>query len=353
MFRDLKIIELASVLAGPTVGSFFAELGALVIKVENPNTNGDVTRRWKLDSENPERAISAYYASANYGKEVIFYDLKKGEDLKKLYTLVETADIIITNYKKGDAEKLKVSYNNFKTINDQIIYGKITAFGNDDKRIGYDLIAQAESGFIAMNRSAESGPLKMPVALMDLMVAHQLKEGLLCALLKREKKGTGSLVSVSLYDAALSSLANQASNFLMEGFIPRSGGSLHPNIAPYGETFKTADDKTLMLAIANNKQFELFAKLLGLGELAKDKRFNTNQKRVQNRNKLFNNLKEAIQKQSSSVFETWIDKYNLPLGFVKNMQEVMESPKAERLILNENIEGHQTKRIKNAIFEIK
>src|SRR5699024_9665704 len=123
-----------------------------------------------------------------YGKKVIFCNLKARADREKVYSLVETADIVITNYKMGDAEKLRVSYNELQKFNEQLIYGKITGFGNDEKRIGYDLIVQAESGFISMNGSAESGPIKMPVALMDLMAAHQLKEGLLCALLKREKE---------------------------------------------------------------------------------------------------------------------------------------------------------------------
>ena len=142
---------MAGVLAGPSAGYFFSELGAKVIKVENPKTNGDVTRSWKLKKENPKDNTSAYFWSVNANKEFLFLDITQTKDLEKLYALIREADIVITNYKKGDDEKLKVDYTSLKALKSDIIYASINGFGSDSPRTAYDLILQAESGFMSMN----------------------------------------------------------------------------------------------------------------------------------------------------------------------------------------------------------
>ena len=319
MFSGLKVVELASVLAGPSVGSFFAELGAKVVKIENPLSGGDITRTWKLKGENAKNTVSAYYAAANYHKKVKFLNLKETKDLKKLYREIKTADIVICNFKNGDDEKLKVDYNHLKKINPQLIYAQITGFGKESKRTAYDVVLQAESGFMFMNGTPQSGPVKMPVALIDILAAHQLKEGILCALMKRSANGEGALVSVSLYDAAISSLANQASNYLMENHIPQAIGTEHPNIAPYGEMFFTANNKKVVLAFGNDKQFNKFCDLINHEELKNDPRFKSNKGRVRNRKALAQYFGKAIANLHSSTIEMWIYDYDLPIGFVKNM----------------------------------
>ncbi|MBL4592911.1 MAG: CoA transferase, partial [Flavobacteriales bacterium] len=248
MLSNLKVIELASVLAGPDVGMFFAELGAKVIKVENKLLNGDVTRNWKSIDEDKNAKVSAYFSAVNWHKEYLFLNLKNKYDQEKVYDLIKEADIVIANFKPGDDIKLGMDYNTLKNYNSNLIYGEINGYGSNSKRAAYDVVLQAETGFMSMNGNESSGPIKMPIAMIDVLAAHQLKEGLLLALLKKEKTGKGSLVEVSLYDTALSSLKNQATNWLMNQFIPQLIGSLHPNIAPYGETFKTKDGKLLVLA---------------------------------------------------------------------------------------------------------
>jgi crotonobetainyl-CoA:carnitine CoA-transferase CaiB-like acyl-CoA transferase len=242
-FKDLKVVELANVLAGPAVGLFFAELGAHVVKVENKLTDGDVTRSWKIPSENKNTSSSAYFASVNWNKTSIFVDLRDTADRQQVMELIKDADIVISNYKPGDDEKLQMGYEQLKKINPRLIYAHISGFANASSRTAYDLILQAETGFMYMNGTPESGPLKMPVALIDILAAHQLKEGILIALIKRLQTGKGSRVSASLEHAAIASLANQASNWLMTGYNHQPSGSLHPNIAPYGELFTTADSK--------------------------------------------------------------------------------------------------------------
>ena len=176
--KELKVLELASVLAGPQVGSFFSELGASVTKIENKTTGGDVTRNRKLDSEKAESSISAYYASANYNKKSIFLDFKNQEDIEKLNKLISESDILITNFKSGDAEKFRLSYSDCKKINPQIIYSEITGFGKNVNRTAFDVILQAETGYISMTGENESNLSKLPVAFIDLFAAHQLKEAI-------------------------------------------------------------------------------------------------------------------------------------------------------------------------------
>jgi len=186
-FKDLKVVELANVLAGPAVGTFFSELGAEVIKIENKLTNGDVTRSWKLPAENKNSLTSAYYASVNYNKQSIFVDLTNEEEKQKVYDLISNADIVISNYKPGDDVKLGMDYNSLKKINPTIILAHLSGFGEHVHRTAYDLILQAETGFMYMNGTHQSGPLKMPVALIDILAAHQMKEAVLMAIIKKIK----------------------------------------------------------------------------------------------------------------------------------------------------------------------
>ncbi len=352
-FKDLKVIELANVLAGPAVGMFFAELGAEVIKVENMNTKGDITRSWKLPSENQKSSISAYYSSINWNKKNLAIDLNKQNEKQKIYDLIKDADIVISNYKPGDDVKLGMDYETLKKLNQKLIYAQITGFGNDSNRTAYDLVLQAETGFMFMNGTKESGPIKMPVALIDILAAHQLKEGILIALIKKLKTGKGSKVSVSLFDSAIASLANQASNWLMADHNQQASGSLHPNIAPYGELFTTADKKMIVLAIGNNKQFEQLCFLLNIEKDTLSSNFSENTDRVKNRVQLYKILQNAIANFSSAQLMSDFITHNVPAGIIKSVKEVFEDDKAKSLILSEQDENLVvSKRVKTAIFNI-
>lgn len=348
VFKDLKIIELAGVLAGPSVGYFFAELGAKVIKIENPNTNGDVTRSWKLKTEDPRAKTSAYFWSVNGLKELQFLDITQEKDLKELYKLVKDADIVITNYKKGDDKKLKVDYPTLTKLNSKLIYASINGFGKDNPRTAYDLILQAESGFMFMNGEPNSVPTKMPVALIDLLAGHQLKEAILIALIKKYKENKGSNISVSLFDSAVASLANQATNWLIGGHLPVASGSLHPNIAPYGELFLTKDKQYITFAIGSNKQFEALCEVINNNSLPRDPKFTTNQNRVKNRHELYSILNNHLSKfQFKDIFKLCETK-EIPIGKIRNMKEVFELPAAKELI-REIKEGKEVKKVVSSI----
>lgn len=330
IFNNLRVIELANVLAGPSVGQFFAELGAEVIKIENPKTKGDVTRSWKLKSEDFESSISAYFSAANSGKKSISLDLWNPEDLSTLYKLIAKSDIVIASYKAGDAEKLKVDYESLRSINPKIIYGQITGYGDEDKRVGYDAIIQAESGFMSMNGEAGGNSLKMPVALVDILAAHHLKEAILLAYINLLKNNEGSKVSVSLFESAIASLANQATNYLIAGHNPQKMGAEHPNIAPYGTVLKTADQKEILLAVGTNTQFQKLCKVMGIPE---DDRFKTNTLRVKNR-KILNQL--LLEKAKLLPSDTLIQKLKsaqIPAGKLQSIAEALQGNDAKNMVL--------------------
>lgn len=352
MFEDLIVVDCSTVLAGPSVGTFFAELGASVIKIENPAVP-DVTRSWKLSSEDKNTAISAYFSSVNYRKNYRKLDFKNPDDLDQLTELIRDADIFLSNFKKGDAEKFGITDDFLHSVNPKLIIGKISGFGTESDRVAYDLILQAETGFMSMNGTPESGPVKMPVALIDVLAAHQLKEGILTALLQRTKTNKGQTVSVSLYDAAICSLANQASNYLMEGHVPKRIGSLHPNIAPYGEIFSTNDGKLITFAIGSNKHFELLCGFLGLSELVSDERFAVNVNRVANRTSLQEIIQEIISRFKASEILEFMHKHLVPAGLIQNLEEVFQNPESEHLVKTETIENKETKRVSQIAFQFK
>jgi crotonobetainyl-CoA:carnitine CoA-transferase CaiB-like acyl-CoA transferase len=339
MLNDLKVLELASVLAGPSVGQFFAELGAEVIKVENLKTGGDVTRTWKgADEQTDDR--SAYFCSCNWGKKSVALDLTSAEGKQIVQKLAQRSDIIIASYKPGDAEKLGVSYHQLFTNNKKLIYGQITGYGSGNDRVGYDAVIQAESGFMDLNGEKDGLPTKMPVALIDVLAAHHLKEGLLLALLKREKSGEGSLVDVSLIQVALSSLANQATNWLVAKKLPTRQGSAHPNIAPYGDSFLTKDGKRILLAVGSDRQFQDLIKVLGigqevldLGDWALEVKFLTNQQRVENRAALNELLGGAIAKFDAKELTEKINQLKIPAGLIQNVEEAFSTKEAKEILM--------------------
>ncbi|NEM97148.1 CaiB/BaiF CoA transferase family protein [Pontibacter burrus] len=330
---DMLVLELASVLAGPSVGQFFAELGARVIKIENAGTKGDVTRSWKLHSESPETDTPAYFCAANWGKESLVLNLNDAQDLEQFYSLAAQADVVIASYKPGDAEKLKVDYSTLQQLNPKLIYGHITGYGPDDARAGYDAVVQAETGFMYLNGEPEGKPTKMPVALMDVLAAHQLKEGLLLALWKRERTGKGSYVHVSLVQAAIAGLANQGTNWLVAGHNPQRMGSEHPSIAPYGSVYTTKDNKELVLAIGDDRQFARLCQVLCSPETAEDSKFMTNYSRVQNRTELNSILQGLIVRFNREELLQKLHAQHVPAGAVQQVAEVFEMPQAKEMLL--------------------
>lgn len=350
LFEELMVVELASVLAGPAVGNFFSELGADVVKVENKRTGGDVTRQWRQPGET-DKGPSAYYASVNWKKQSLFLDLSDSEDKQKAEELVRDADIVVSNFKKGDAEKFGLTYEDLKALNPAVIHGQISGFGADSDRLAYDLILQAETGFMSMNGQPDGPPTKIPLALIDVLAAHQLKEGILCALLKQKDNPNQPFnIEVSLYESAVSSLINQATNWLMNKNIPQRMGSRHPNIAPYGEIFVTSDDRSVTLAIGNDRQFQDLCTILGSEDLAKNSKYESNAARVENRETLASFLQDKIACWDAGQLLERCRSELVPAAEIKNLQQVFEESKSQSMLLQENIEGRDTIRPRSTSF---
>ncbi len=351
IFKGLRVVELASVLAGPAVGMFFAELGAEVIKVEN-KSGGDLTRRWKQTGEDPTSDTSSYYHAVNWNKKVLFFDLLNQHDYNEVLQLIATADILISNFKAGDDVKLNLVSVDLAKKFPSLIIGEIAGY-TDSTKVAFDAVLQAETGLMSINGTSDSGPLKLPIAFVDLFAAHQLKEGLLVAILQKTKTGLGSIVKTNLYDAALSSLANQASNWLNNKIIPTPQGSLHPNIAPYGEVFITSDDKDVLLAIGTDLQFNALCEVIDIPVVCTDFDFSTNDLRLINRVQLKLILQMAISKVNCLQFLTACERYKIPAGKINRIDEVFDNPDAQRMILNQTeFDNSISKRVATVAFDI-
>ena len=337
-FAHLRILELASVLAGPQVGQFFAELGAEVLKVESPA--GDVTRTWKTAAETQaadaarDASVSAYFAASNWGKTSRILDLTTAAGRAELLKLAASADIVLASYKPGDAEKLGADYATLTAANPRLIYGHLTGYGPDNPRAGYDAVLQAEAGFLHLNAPGPGQPpQKMPVAMVDILAAHQLKEGLLTALFLRERTGRGALVQVSLLDSALASLANQAATYLVTGHDPQPLGSGHPSIVPYGTVYRAADGRQLVLAVGSDGQFRQLCAALHRPEWAADARFATNAARVAHRAALEALLTEAIAATNGAALLAELERRAVPAGAVRTVGEALALPSAQAMLL--------------------
>ncbi len=352
MLKDLLVIETAGVLAGPSVGMFFAELGARVVKVENKRAGGDVTRQWKLTSEDPASPISAYFSSVNWGKEHLFLDLKDSADREQFDTLLSKADVLITNHLAADEEKLGLTRERLRTLNPRLLHGHIKGFADQPHRPAFDVVLQAETGYISMTGTDAEHLAKLPIALIDVLAAHQLKEGLLLALLQRERTGAGAFVEVSLEEAALTGLINQASNNLMAGAVAGPLGTLHPNIAPYGETFRCADGGRIILAVGSDGQFAALCGVLGLPHLPTEPAYARNTDRVKERARLSAELAPSIARRERKELLSALIDAGVPSGAVLGMDEVMATPAAKAMVLESMIDDRPTRRIRSNAFRI-
>ena len=351
IFKNLLIVEFANAVAGPAAGLFFAELGARVIKIENKRSGGDITRNWNLSSEHKD-ALSAYYCSVNWGKESIFLDLANEKELGEAMEIVAEADIVISNFKLSSAKKLKVDYEALKSIKPDLIYAQVYSYSKDDNTPAFDVVIQAETGYLSMCGEENSGPVKMPVAMIDILAAHQLKEAILIALLKRSNTGDGSFVSISLYDAAISSLLNQATNWLMNEMVPARMGSKHPNIAPYGDLYRCKDGKLVVLAIGTERHFHSMCKEIDALAITEDPRFNSNKSRLKHRRDLNEEIQARMESFNAQEVVKNLKKHGVPCGIVRSMDEVFEVAQAQQMVLSKELpSGQAWKCVKSVAFE--
>lgn len=346
-FQGLKVIELATVLAGPEVGRFFAEQGAAVIKYEPPG--GDVTRGWRLAQEDKSSSISAYFAAVNAAKSYATLNLKSEEGKLQLRELLADADILLSNFKVEDEEAFGLDSLELKKLFPQLIWGRVRGFKSDESRPAFDVVLQAETGWMSMTGRPNSIPSKIPVAMIDIVAAHQLKEAILIGLYQRERTGAGSHWEITLEEASLSALANQATNYWMNGHVPKPMGSAHPNIAPYGDLLPTKDGKWAVPAIGSQAQFITFCQLIGADHLPSDRSLRSNIDRVTNRKFLIEELSKFTRSWDSAELSKCCAEDKIPLGIVKGLDEVLDTPTANDTSISETMDGRETKRIRSFV----
>jgi len=331
-FAGLRVLELATVLAGPQVGQFFAELGAAVLKIEAPA--GDVSRTWRTAGDNPESSVSAYFAASNWGKTSLILDLTQPAAQAELCRLAAQADVLVASFKPGAAEQLGAGPTPLRALNPRLIYAHLTGYGPASPRVGYDAVLQAETGFMHLNAAGPADPpQKMPVAFIDLFAAHQLKEGILTALYQREKTGQGALVEVSLHNNALASLANQGATWLVTGHDPVPLGSGHPGIVPYGTVYRAADGQRLVLAVGTDAQFQQLCRVLQRPHWAREARFATNPARVRHRQALEELLLVRIAELNGAALLHELARLGVPAGAVRSVGEALDQEAARAMLL--------------------
>ncbi|MGQ3278093.1 MAG: CaiB/BaiF CoA transferase family protein, partial [Shinella sp.] len=282
----IRVIELARVLAGPWAGQMLADLGADVIKIENPD-GGDDTRAWGppfVMGKDGENLSAAYYHSTNRGKRSIAVDLKTEEGRDTVHRLIATADVVIENFKVGGLVKYGLDYQSLAQKHPKLIYCSITGFGQDGPyaaRAGYDYIVQGMSGFMSVTGAPDGEPMKAGVAIADIFTGIYAVTAIQAALIHVMKTGEGQHVDMALLDVQSAVMANQNMNFLASGKAPNRLGNAHPNISPY-EVVPTADGH-IILAVGNDGQFRKLCGILKLDGVSEDERFATNRARVANR----------------------------------------------------------------------
>ncbi|MDQ0213788.1 crotonobetainyl-CoA:carnitine CoA-transferase CaiB-like acyl-CoA transferase [Oikeobacillus pervagus] len=324
--NGVKILDLTRVLAGPYCTMILGDLGAQVIKVEAPG-GSDETRGWGPPFQN---GVSAYYLCANRNKKSITIDLKTDEGKKIIQKLISECDVIINNFKTGTMDRLGLGYESLAKINPKIIFCSITGFGETGpyKHLpGYDFIIQAMSGFMSITGEEDSTPQKVGVAITDVLTGLYACIGIHAALYEREQSGTGQKIDVSLYDTAVSSLVNIASNYLMSGKIPTRLGNRHPNIVPY-QTFQTADGE-MVIAVGNDRQFAHLCSIIGLPELSQDPQFSTNPNRVTHRETLIPILQNEFIKKPTAYWQQLCQQNTIPCGPIQSMEDLVADPQLQ------------------------
>jgi crotonobetainyl-CoA:carnitine CoA-transferase CaiB-like acyl-CoA transferase len=325
----IRVIELARVLAGPWAGQMLADLGADVIKVENPD-GGDDTRHWGppfVEGKDGENLSAAYYHSANRGKRSITSDLKSAEGQDLVRRLVMTADVVIENFKLGGLTKYGLDYESLRKINPKLVYCSITGFGQTGPYAdfaGYDYIVQGMSGFMSITGEADGQPMKAGVAIADVFTGIYAVAAIEAALIHALKTGQGQLVDMALLDVQSAVLANQNMNYLISGKAPERLGNAHPNISPY-EVVPVADG-FLILAIGNDGQFRRLCGLLGLEAIASDERYATNKARVANRVDVRRLVSTETLKWQKAELLRLCEQNAVPSGPINTIEEMFADP---------------------------
>ena len=347
--KGLKVLDLSRILAGPWASQMLADFGAQVIKIERPN-KGDDTRYWgppfikeKTSTQPPQ---AAYFHSTNRNKQSIAIDIQHKTGQQIIKDLVKNADVFIENFKVGALARYGLDYPKLKLLNPNLIYCSITGFGQtgpSSERAGYDAMIQGEGGLMSITGVANGEPMKVGVALTDIMTGLYCSNAILAALMARNHIDKGQYIDIALLDVQVATLANQGLNYLATGNNPKRQGNAHPNIVPY-QTFNTSDG-IIMLAIGNDTQFRKFCQFVERPELADNPNFQTNEQRVINRESLIEHLSKILLSQPMVWWVNQLETLDIPCGPINTLQEVFNHSQIKHRNLVRKIPDNCSKQI--------
>jgi len=328
-----RVLDLSRILAGPWASQMLADLGAEVIKIERPG-NGDDTRGWgppyMPDQSGDATGEAAYFHAANRGKQSVCIDMSQPAGQQLVHQLASHCDVFIENFKVDGLKKYGLDYTSMERTNPRLVYCSITGFGQSGPyagRAGYDFMIQAMGGMMSVTGEADGQPMKIGVALADVLTGLYAANAIQAALIHQQKTGAGQYIDMALLDVQVATLANQAMNFLASGMSPQRRGNSHPNIVPY-QAFQTGDGH-IILAIGNDAQFERFCKLAGRGELAADVRFRSNSDRVRNRELLVPQVAAIMLQKSSADWLVALNAEGIPGGPINDIEQVFADPQVQ------------------------
>ncbi len=328
----LVVLDLSRILAGPTATQLLGDLGATVIKIENPATGGDDTRSWGppfAGTIDDRSDLSAYFIAANRNKLSVAADISTPEGAALVRRISDQADVVIENFKPGGLEKYGLDHGTLCARRPDLVYCSISGFGQtgpNRELPGYDLMAQGYGGIMSLTGPAEGTPHKVGVGIADVMCGMYACVGILAALRHRDATGEGQHIDLALVDAQIAWLINEGTNYLTSGVEPVRRGNAHPNICPY-DVFACSDGH-IIIAVGNDGQFRRFAKALGMPELADDPRFSTNSDRLEHRDALSGMISDALSRIPKRLLMQQLMAAKVPAGPIHSVAEALRSDQA-------------------------
>lgn len=334
LLSGIRVLDLTRVLAGPYCTMLLGDMGADVIKVEAPD-KGDDTRQWGPPFT--QSGISAYFISANRNKRSLTLNLKHPAALDILRQMIAQSDVLVENFKPGTLERLGLTYEAMQALRPDLIYCTVSGYGYngpDSHKPGYDFIAQARGGLMSITGPADGEPVRVGLAIADLLSGIYACNAITAALFARERQKTGQRIDISLFDAQVGTLSYVASNYLISGKQPKRYGNGHPNIVPY-QSFK-ASDGYFAFASGNDGQWNKFCAAAGRPDLAEDPRFATNPKRVENRETLIPILDELFATRPVAEWLAACEQAGVPAGPINTIDQVFTDPQvlAREMVLH-------------------
>jgi CoA:oxalate CoA-transferase len=325
--NGIRVIDLSHVLAAPTTTMFLADLGAEVIHVEPPQ--GDDAREYGPFAGQPDKNRSGYFISLNRNKKSMVLNLRSDRGKEILHSLLETADVVVENYRPGTMKKLGFGWEELQRINPRLIYASISGFGHDSppeyaSRPSYDMVAQAFSGLMSITGPKEGPPCRVGTSIGDVIAGHQAAIGIMAALIHRDKTGRGQYYDGSMVDGLFAVLESAVVRYTLTGQAPGPLGGMHPTITPF-QALRTKDS-WIVTAIGNDTLWKRFCGLLGREDLVDDPRFRNNPIRCENKEVLGEILSDEMKKKTTREWITIFDKADLPYSPINNMKEICEDP---------------------------